>query len=331
MATSSVQGFVKSANLKENELDRQALNNLGTAPIADDISLFINNLKNESRLLVLDGEYDIITGLVTIVNDDAEIAAERSAVFTNGDKVRIELENGSIVRDNLYITQSDGEFTFGFAIDEELQTQFIFSPSTNFVVVRTIPVLLENLEKLGVLQNTASFSTGLTEDANDGSGSVTAANTEDTYATQFNEIYEYLDIAKFQSKSKFVNDEDVAADVDFAMEGMFTIRDPADIIVNTGITDNTPGLYITDPTSDVRDIQKIRAFSDTFNPWEDTVSALTTLSLDVTTGTLKLNQGIEIQGITPITESGTVDNTTFTHKIKVNIDGIDYYLCLNQT
>jgi len=330
MATSSVQGFVKSANLKENELDRQALNNLGEAPIADDISLFINNLKNESSLLVLDGEYDVITGLITIVNDNAEIAAGRSAVFTNGDVVSIKLENGSLIRDNLYITQSDGEFTFGFATDEALQNQFIFSPSTNFVVTRNNSVLLENLERLGVLQNTASFSTGLGEGTQE-DNAVGAADPDDTYANQFQEIYEYLDIAKFQAESKFVNDEDVAADVDFAMEGMFTIQDPADLIVNEGVTANSPGLYITDPNSSVRNIQKIRAFSDTFNPWEDTVSALTTLSLDVTTGTLKLNQGIEIQGITPITESGTVNNTTFTHKIKVNIDGIDYFLCLNQT
>ena len=47
MATSSVQGFLKSANLLENTQDRQALNNLGTAPIADDISLFINNNQND--------------------------------------------------------------------------------------------------------------------------------------------------------------------------------------------------------------------------------------------------------------------------------------------
>jgi hypothetical protein len=330
MATSSVQGFVKSSNLKENELDRQALNNLGTAPIADDISLFINNLKNESRLLVQNAEYDIITGLVTIVNDDAQIAALRSAVFTNGDKVRIEEENGTLIRDELWIKDSDGEFTFGFATDAELANQFIFSPSSDFVVVRNNAVLLENLEKLGVLQNTASFSTGLGDGTGDDDVSV-AVDTEDTYASQFQEIYEYLDIAKYQAESKFVNDEDVASNVDFAMEGMFTIRDPADLVVDEGITANSPGLYITDPTSPVTNIQKIRAFSDTFNPWEDTVTALTTLSLDVTTGTLKLNQGIEIQGITPITESGTVNNTTFTHKIKVNIEGIDYYLCLNQT
>jgi len=330
MATSSVQGFVKSGNLKENELDRQALNNLGTAPIADDISLFINNLKNESRLLVLDGEYDRITGLITIVNTDAEIAATRSAVYTNGDRVRIELENGTLIRDNLYIAQSDGEFTFGFATDEDLENQFIFTPTTNFVVIRNNGVLLENIAKLGVLENTASFSTGLGT-GTDNNDSTVAVDQEDTYANQFQEIYEYLDIAKFQAKSKFVNDEDVAADVDFTMEGMFTIRDPADLIRSEGVTANSPGLYITDPTSPVTKIQKIRAFSDTFNPWEDTVTALTTLSLDVTTGTLKLNQGIEIQGISPINESGTVNNASFTHKIKVNIDGIDYFLCLNQT
>jgi hypothetical protein len=330
MATSSVQGFVKSANLKENELDRQALNNLGTAPIADDISLFINNLKNESRITIDDSEYDVITGLVTIVNDTPELSAARSAVFTNGDSIRIEEENGTLIQGDLYIAQSDGEFTFGFATDEALENQFIFSPGDPFVVVRNDSVLLENIALLGVQQGTASFSSGLGDGTGDEDTTVDV-NEEDTYNTQFNEIYEYLDIAKYQAKSKFVNDEDVAADVDFAMEGMFTIRDPADLIVDEGINSNSPGLYITDPNSSVNNIQKIRAFSDTFNPWEDSGTSLETFSLDVTTGTLKLNNGIEIQGITPVTDSGDVNNTTFTHKTKITIDGIDYYLCLNAT
>ena len=329
MATSSVQGFVKASNLKENELDRQALNNLATAPIADDISLFINNLKNESRLRVFSSEYDVITGLITIVNDDAEIAAERSAVFTNRDVVRIEDASGNLVKDELYVRGSDGEFTFGFALDEELNNQYVFSPPGEFFVIRNDAVLLENMQRLGVQQNTASFSTGLGDGTGDEDTTIDV-DEEDTYNNRFSEIYEYLDIAKFQANSKFVNDEDVAAGVDFAMEGTFTIRDPANTIVDEGIGDNSPGLYITDPTSPVNNIQKIRAFSDTFNPWEDTVTALTTQSASVTAGDLKLNDGIQIQGITPNTESGTVNNTTFTHKVKVNIDGIDYYLCLNQ-
>jgi hypothetical protein len=327
MATSSVQGFVKSANLKENELDRQALNNLATAPIADDISLFINNLKNESRIEIDDSEYDVITGLITIVNDTAELAAVRSAVYTNGDQVRIEELDGTIIRDNLWIRESDGEFTFGFATDENLENGFIFSPGNPFVVIRNNKVLLENISLLGVQQNTASFSTGLGTGEDDNDSNV---DLDNAYEKQFQAIYEYLDIAKFQAKSKFVNDEDVAANVNFEMEGTFTIRDPSDLIVNEGINDNSPGLYITDPTSPVTNIQKIRAFSDTFNPWEDTGSALTTQSESVTTGTLKLNNGIDIQNITPITESSNVDRNSFTHKIKVNIDGIDYYLCLRQ-
>lgn len=329
MTTSSVQGFVKSANLQENELDRQALNNLATAPIADDISLFINNLKNESRLEISDTEYDRITGLVTIVNDTAELAAARSAVFTNGDQVRIEDTSGNIIREDLYITRSDGEFTFGFATDEDLVNEFQFTPTAPFIVVRNDKVLLENFEKLGVQQTTASLSVGLGEGSGETSGS--EVDTSNTYSEQFSEIYQYLDIAKFLAQSKFVNDEDVAADINFAMEGVFTIKDPSDLIVGEGINDNSPGLYITDPTSDVRNIQKIRAFSDTFNPWEDTGSALTTQSASVTTGILKLNNGIQIQGITPVSESGNVDNTTFTHKIKVNIEGIDYFLCLTQS
>lgn len=327
MATSSVQGFIKSANLLENELDRQAINNLGTAPIADDIALFINNLKNESRIEIRPEEYDVIEGRITIVNLNAEEARLRSGVFTNGDRVRIEDTSGNIIKDNLYIARSDGEVSFAFATNDTLTNEFLFSPTANFVVIRNDAVTLENISNLAIQQVTSSLSTGL--GSGDG-GEAVAVNLDDAYNQQFSEIYEYLDIAKFQARNKFVNDENVAADVDFAMEGTFTIQDPSDTIVNEGINNNSPGLYITDPSSPVTNIQKIRAFSDTFNPWEDTVTALTTNSANVTTGNLKLNQGLKVQGVTPLSESGTVNATTFTHKIKVQIDGIDYYLCLTQ-
>lgn len=361
MATSSVQGFVKSANLKENELDRQALNNLGTAPIADDISLFINNLKNTDSLYVSRDEYDDISGLVTIVNLTNVESELRSGAFTNGDRVSISelvveldgngdpvrdedgniniIETGNLIVDNLYIANSDGETIFGFATDEELKNAFTFDPQTPFfIVVRKTAVLLENIELIAPQQNETNLNNEINSDdtgTDSGTSSNAPAQDGDRYVDGFNEIYEYLDIAKFQAKSKFVNDKDVAADVDFAMEGMFTINDPADTIISEGVTTNSPGLYITDPTSPVTNIQKIRAFSDVFNPWEQTVepegNALTTQSVDVTAGVLKMNNGLDIVGITTLGNSGTVDSNTFTHKIKVNIDGVDYYLCLNKT
>ena len=322
MAGSSVQGFVKLNNLRENTLDRQALNNLGTAPIADDLSLFINNNNNSSVLPIRLDEYDRINGLIIINNQTTEDAANRAGIFTNGDVVKITNTDGGTIKDNLYVAFSDGERSFGFATDPDLENKFTFFPNEDFIVVRNDRVVLENFVNLGVEQTTASFNTGLNDDT--GSGTILS----ETYAEAFSNIYSYLDIAKFQSQKKFLEDRDVNTDDDFVMEGIFEIEDPSNMIVLEGINPNSPGLYITNPNSPLTNIQRIRAFSDTQNPWEDTGTALETQSVDVTTGDLKLNQGLEITGITKLEESGSVDSVTFTHKVAVTIDGVDYYLCL---
>jgi hypothetical protein len=334
MATSSVQGFLKSANLLENTQDRQALNNLGTAPIADDISLFINNNQNVSSLTIADAEYNFITGLITIVNDTAELNASRSAVFTNGDPVRITYMDDSVLQSDLFITQSDGETTFGFASDFAGDSQYTFDPpAAGFKVVRSDAVVLSNLTYLGAVEDTAGFSSGLGEGASgvEGEGA-SGIDTDDTYANQFLSIYQYLDIAKYQADKKFVSDRNVATDDDFRMEGMFNIEDPSDMILTEGVNSNSPGLYITNPASPLSNIQRIRAFSDTSNPWEVTGTGvntqLSTGAITAQTGDLKLNNGILINGVAPINESGNVNNVTFTHKAKVKIDGIDYFLCL---
>lgn len=334
MATSAVQGFLKSANLLENTQDRQLLNNLGEAPIADDISLFINNSQNVSRLQIADNEYNFITGLVTIVNNTAEQQAARSGVFTNGDPVRILYVNETVLQDDLFVTQSNGETTFGFATDEEGDSQYTFDPpAEGFIVQRSDAVILNNLTFLGAVENTAGFSSGLDTGSTGAEPNETQGiDTDDTYANQFLEIYQYLDIAKYQADKKFVSDRNVATDDDFRMEGSFSINDPADMIITEGVNLNSPGLYITNPASPLTNIQRIRAFSDTSNPWEvigtGVNTKLTTQAASAQTGDLKLNNGILIDGITPITESGNVNNVSFTHKAKVKIDGIDYFLCL---
>ena len=334
MASSSIQGFLKSANLLENTQDRQALNNLGTAPVADDISLFINNNQNVSTIQCADSEYNFITGLVTLVNSTPELFAARSAVFTNGDPVKINYTDDTVLKDDLFITQRDREKTFGFASDKAGDSQYTFSPpAAGFKVVRSDAVVLSNLTFLGAVEDTAGFSSGLGEGAAGGEPEgASGINTEDTYANQFLSIYQYLDIAKYQADKKFVSDRDVATDDDFRMEGTFNIEDPSDMILSEGVNSNSPGLYITNPASPLTNIQRIRAFSDTSNPWEVTGSGantkLSTGAITAQTGDLKLNNGILIDGITPLTESGNVTNVTFTHKAKVKIDGIDYFLCL---
>jgi hypothetical protein len=329
----ALQGFTKTNNLAENTQDRTALNNLGTAPIADDISLFINNSQNVSTLTIFETEYDRISGLVTIVNNTQELSRFRSAVFTNGDPIRLNYINGTLIKDNIYIRSSDGETVFGFANNVELTDEYTFRPTGDFIVTRSDKVVLENLTYLGIENVTSSNSTGLS--SGDGSVSDVYGILGGSYRNAFTEIYSYLDVAKYQAKKKFVSDQDVATDDKFEVEGIFTIRDPGNTIVEEGLNLNSPGLYITNPESPVGNIQKILAFSDAYNPWDQSttggINYLTTTSASVTAGDLILNNGFDITGIAPITESGTVSNTTFTHKVPFILNGVTYYLCLTNT
>ena len=326
MAGSSIQGFVKSGNLRENEQDRQALNNLGEAPIADDIALFINNSLNKSELIIRVEEYDKVTGIITIDNRNAQEQAERSAIFTNGDPVSIQNLQGGTIRADLFVARSDGDLSFGFASDQALEDDFFFFPETDFKVVRPDAVTLNNIVSLGLTSESSDATAGIDDESG---GQVTQSlETIENYNDAFNDIYSYLDVSKYLAKRKFVEDEDVATDDDFRMEGTFTIRDPSDTIISEGVSATSPGLYITNPSSPVNNIQRIRAFSDTKNPWEDTGTALATDAVSAQTGDLKLNQGLKVSGITKTNSTGNVDSNTFTHKLKVRIDGIDYFLCL---
>lgn len=331
----ALQGFVKSANLLENTQDRTALNNLGTAPIADDISLFINNNQNVSTITIKVNEWDRISGLVTINNETPEENRNRAAVFTNRDPVRLEYTDGTLIESNLWIRESDGERVFGFATNFNLDDDFNFTPSGDFVVIRSDAVVLANLTFLGVENTTASFSSGLESgDGDDNEGSFGIIDGL-SFNEAFQEIYQYLDIAKYQADRKFVEDENVNTDDDFALEGTFKIRDPGNTIVEEGLSASSPGLYITDPESPLTNITKIRAFSDTNNPWEPVnvggIDYLSTAAGTVTAGDLKLNNGWDVTGIAPLNQSGGVNAANFTHKAPITVNGVTYFLCLKDT
>lgn len=331
----ALQGFVRSGNLIENTQDRNALNNLGTAPIADDISLFINNNQNVSTITVKLSEWDRISGLVTITNNNAEEVRERSAVFTNADPVRLEYIDGTLIERDLFIRDSDGERVFGFATNVNLDDDYNFTPTGNFVVIRSDAVVLANLTFLGVENTTASFSSGLEGGDGDDDGGAFGIIDNLSFNEAFQEIYQYLDIAKYQADRKFVEDQNVNTDDNFALEGTFKIRDPGNTIVEEGLSSSSPGLYITDPESPITRITKIRAFSDTNNPWEPLnvsgINYLSTPAATVTAGDLKLNNGWDVTGITPLDQSGGVNAANFTHKAPINVNGVTYFLCLRDT
>jgi hypothetical protein len=328
MAFSSIQGYVKALNLTETEQDRQALNNLGTAPIADDIALFINNTKNESVIEIKPAEYNTSTNVITIVNETLEEGDLRANVFTNGDKVELRNTDNVAISSTLYIKDSNGIDTFSLATDADLQTTYSgFFPTENFLVVRQDIVTAENLSYLGVARSSTSTTSvpGI-----DGEGAGGAEDPDiDNFGDKFNELYGYLDISNFISQTKYTQTDDVATAEKLRIEGDVVIKDPADTIINEGLVASSPGLYLSNPASPVDNIQRTRAFSSTSNPWTDNyLGTLSTDSVDVTAGNLILTGGFNVSGITKAASNGTVNNTTFTHKIKIQIDGIDYFLCL---
>lgn len=325
MAVSGVQGYVKALNLVETNQDRQALNNLGGAPIADDIALFINNTKNESVLLIKTTEYNSLSGTIIINNITLEESDTRSAVFTDRDKVQIRALNNSPISSILYIKESNGVNTFNLSTKSDLSDTFIFFPSEDFLVVRSDEVTLANLKNIALIVSRDTIGAGVS----------TTDNSQDNYDpienfnAAFDELYSFLDIANYDQTFKYITARDIATNLPIAVEGVVSIEDPSNTIVTEGIIASSPGLYLTDPNSNINNIGRVRAFSSNSNPWtDDYAGTLSTDAVSVTTGELILSNGLKVSGLTITNTSGTVSSSNFKYKVKVNINGIDYYLCL---
>lgn len=323
MAVSGVQGYVKSLNLAETSQDRQALNNLGGAPIADDIALFINNTKNESVLLIKVSEYNSLSGTIIINNTTLEEGNLRSSVFTDRDTVQLRTVNNTPISTTLYIKESNGVNTFNLSTKPDLSDTFIFFPTENFLVVRHDEVTLANLKNIAVSVSRDTIGSGI--GTTEGQGYSAIENLNSAFA----ELYNYLDIANYDQTFKYISSRDLATDQTIFIEGVSTIKDPSNTIVAEGITATSPGLYLTDPNSNINNISRVRAFSSNSNPWtDDFAGTLSTDATSVTTGELTFLNGIKLAGVTVTTTSGTVTSSNFKNKVKVNINGIDYYLCL---
>lgn len=323
MAVSGVQGYVKALNLVETNQDRQALNNLGGAPIADDIALFINNTKNESVLSIKVSEYNSLSGTVIINNTTLEEVDNRSSVFTDRDKVQLRTVSNTPISSTLYVKESNGINTFNLSAKSDLSDTFIFFPTENFLVVRTDEVTLANLKNIAVSVSRDTIGTGV--GTSEDQGYTAIQNLNDA----FTELYNYLDVANYDQTFKYISARDLATDQTIFIEGNVIIKDPSNTIVAEGIISTSPGLYLTDPNSNINNISRVRAFSSNSNPWtDDFAGTLSTDATSVTTGELTFLNGIKLAGVTVTTTSGTVTSSNFKNKVKVNINGIDYYLCL---
>jgi hypothetical protein len=324
----SNQGFDKKLNLSENVDDRDVINNLGISPIADDIALFINNMRNKSELAVtVDERSD------TTIIFDPDI---QRAVFTNG--TEIEVFDGSTFIDTFYVGNSNNINQFQLFSDPELE-QIVIPPAGDEVkYVRSDAVTNENILNLvkqrDPVVETASAS--LVTSFGDTVSNNPYTSLRKIFANVYsgrNTIAEYitnieseLDVFQQKKQNSIVNNQTFTSSEKIITSGSIIISDPSGINANNVSSASGPGIFILDPATG----EAKRAFSDNTNVWAEDGSDLVVDSSEIFVGNLVFDDGVRILRKSSLPEIITETNvvTSFTHYVNVTIEGEEYSLCL---
>lgn len=306
--TKQNQGFRRDLNLQETINETTALNNLGGAGIADDLSIIQNNLRNTSTL-------SFNTAVGAAISSGHFYFGPTEFVFTNDDVVgvRTDITIGvgvTLYKDNTYyICNSNGENRFKLSTTPStvgVNTITTSSVSSSFDFVRKDPVHKENILNLvkPIIQDTENFNYLGGSSINSVFDGIAAAN----------------ETARFFITKKYKGNESTISPNDINVEGSIKINDPQGL--------NAGSSQLSDPLSPGVFIGDARAFSSDNNPWAQVGTALSTLSSSVSIGELYFANDITITGIGA--ESATnVAVTTYTHKLPVVINGETYYILLS--
>ena len=322
-----LQGFVIDRNLEENTEDFKSFNNLGVSPIADDISLLRNNRRNVSSLTVTNSNINTTINYIVFVNTEA--------VFTNGTKLT--KTGGGI----FYVKNSNGTDRFQLSLDENLLSTVTLNNTLSGVYTRSDEITSENFKNLKKnrrpsLEIVSAEETGtVISDIPVDPINLSVKNEIDTFET-------YSDLYTNIRNKTILRTENFSTDVPFLNIGYVSINDP-DNFNNLNLTaNNGPGLFIYNASTG----NKIRAFSDSNNVWAPNAANtfLETSANTITTGSLTLtNNSVTIQrkpnstqplvinatSASAITTTGT--DAVFTHKMKIFINGEEFFLCLSNT
>lgn len=328
----SYQGFTLKQNLSEAEQDRTILNNLGGAPIGDDIALLFNNKRNTSTLKITTRYIPATSpyfGLWVVINDVP-------AIFSNRTKLTI---NGS----TYYVKNSNGISKFQLSSKADL-SDTVAPPTGDYI--RSDEVTALNVSYFSALRRQADL-TRVDDDTKMGylsSSRQTTLISDEPAKTVLKDLESNIDVYRFKT-SKTISrtpDENFVGRKLMYANGLVVIKDPDNKNLS-GLTSSNPGLFIRDPVTG----NIIRAFSSNDQPWANVGGVLTTTSKQITVGSLVFDANsdytspssttsVVIQmkaGATNLlsTVSSTgITNATFTHKIPVKINNEQYYLCLRK-
>lgn len=324
MATANL-GYEIVRNLQESDNDREVLNNLGGGDIASDIELFVNNLRNTSDLI-----WEFNTHSSGILNDKFIFQLTQDFVFTNGDQVMVSGSSLSDLNTNsmYYIVEYDqragvrgNQLSFGLSTSLGGSLVSLGSISDNVTFTRANPVSKNNLLNIG---------TPFILDSNQNqTGDDFGYDIGDLFSDAFDSIESNVDGFNFLRGFKYTSNGSTTTDRAIRVEGSIVVSDPVEF--NDSEADlaavKSPGVYITNPFSDILNIEKTRAFSSDANPWEEGTGELVTQSEQVNIGDLFFADDIKFGDIDDLnSENGDVSE--FTHKIPVVVDGVEYFVLL---
>lgn len=306
MPVGAYQGFSLKNNLSESTLDRNILNNLGTSPIADDLSLLFNNKRNTSEIVVTQEN---------IIGDKVKFSNSVS-VYSTRTKITV---NNSI----FYIKDSNGVDQFRLSTVSTLNDTVANPPIGKYV--RVDEITFENFINFSLKRKSENNLNTSEDETENLLRSVSPIKyLQDTETN--------IDSYKFKQLNSLSKKNDFTSSKTMSFDGLTIVND-IDNLNAGGYSNVSPGLFIYDPISQ----SKIRAFSNNENPWaiSGDNTALETTSTNVTIGILTINNS---NGIVITLKNSTMKTSnsnasvlqTFTHKIPIKVNGEVYFLFLKQ-
>ena len=325
---SAFQGFDKALNLSENIADRDVLNNLGAAPIADDIVLFLNNLRNTSDLIVTSPE---IEGSFIRFNENIQ-----QFVFTNGTELTV---NGN----TFFVGDSNTRNEFRLYSDEAL-TQLVSNPPLG-TYVRSDSVSSSDIQNLVRFRNPVVEDTSLSQIGDADEEAADQQQQLDNIYTSYIRTYSEIRSGFLSGLSGYIGAIDSELDLfnlrrtnsvnsllnlntenSLSLSGFIYVSDP-DGTNETGVSSTFgPGIFILDPNTD----QATRIFSSNENVWTEDGTDLVAASKEAVVGNFVFDQGARIlrKAGSPAITTETDVITEYTHFVNVTVNGEEYSLCL---
>lgn len=312
-------GYVIRRSLSENDSrdkDINSLNNLttdGTRGAADDIALFINNLRNES--IIKSDEYSI-EGNYIVLNKTTLIP------FSNETIVKVDDDEYKVV---------DSNGIDRFRLEETGDVENIFVP-INQDIKRNDSFTFDNIVNI----SPERISTVLEGDGEQElfSGEISFDDDEDDFYNRtpiqelINDIDRNIDIFNFKKSETIILDDEIFLENDIDIHGSIIVENlisgelPQE---QDSIENDDPGIFISSGSGNLK-----RAFSDSNNPWDDTVNSgyNTTEASKATVSNLIVTD--------PVFSDLTVNSNASTeipvqkYRLPVTINGENYNLILIQ-